>query len=76
MEAGRLYPPQRQIRECSIKIAAEISEWLYKNSKATYYPEPQDKETFIRKQLYDTTYTSYVPSTWEWPAEHTKPRTA
>lgn len=76
LEAGRLYPPQRMIRECSIKIAAEISEWLYKNSKATYYPEPSDKESFIRKQLYDTTYQSYVPNTWEWPAQHTEPRTA
>lgn len=58
----------------SIKIATDVSEWLYKNAKATTYPEPVDKEAFIRKQLYDTTYDNFEPNTWSWPEEHTKPR--
>lgn len=74
LKAGRVYPPRKQIREVSIKIATEISEWYYKNGKATTYPEPQNKEAFIRKQLYETTYESYIPNTWSWPAEHTQPR--
>ena len=74
LESGRIYPPQRQIREVSIKIATDISEWYYKNGKATTYPEPVDKEKYIRKKLYDTTYESFEPTTWSWPDEHTAPR--
>lgn len=74
LAVGRLYPPQKQIRECSIRIASEISDWYYKNNKATTFPEPNDKESFIREYLYDTSYTDYVPNTWSWPEKHTKPR--
>jgi malate dehydrogenase (oxaloacetate-decarboxylating)(NADP+) len=74
MAYGRVYPPLRQIPEVSVKIATDLAEWFYKTSKATTYPEPNDKEDFIRKQLYDPTYTSYVPSQWDWPVEHTTPK--
>ncbi len=71
---GRVYPLLKQIREVSIKIAAEVCEWYYRNGKATLYPEPTDKEAFIRSKLYDPTYASFLPTTWEWPAEHTQPK--
>ena len=74
LKEGRLYPPMRSIREVSIRIAFEISEWFYRNGKATTYPVPRNLEDYIRKQTYDTNYTSYVPNTWRWPEEHTKPR--
>jgi malate dehydrogenase (oxaloacetate-decarboxylating)(NADP+) len=74
LDAGRLYPPQKQVRDVSVKIACDISEWYYKNGKATTYPEPKDLEKFVREQLYDTEYTTYVPNTWNWPEAHQKPR--
>ncbi len=74
LESGRIYPPQRQIREVSIKIATDISEWLYNNGQATTYPEPIDKDVYIRKQLYDTTYDNFEPNQWSWPEELTNPR--
>jgi malate dehydrogenase (oxaloacetate-decarboxylating)(NADP+) len=74
IEAGRLYPPMKHIRDVSIKIACEISEYLYRNGKATTYPVPRNLEEYIRKLTYDTSYTSYVPKTWKWPEEHTRPR--
>jgi len=74
LESGRLYPPQKEIPEVSVKIARDITQWYYENNKATTYPEPSDKEAFIRSHLYDTTYNSYVPQTWPWPNEHSTPR--
>ena len=74
LESGRLYPPQKQIRDVSVKIASDVIRYYYKNNLATLYPEPKDVDTYLRHQLYDTTYSSYVPSTWNWPDEHMKPR--
>lgn len=74
LEAGRLYPPQKHIQNVSVKIATEISKYYYKIGTATLHPVPTDLEEYIRKQLYDTKYTSYLPSTWKWPEEHEKPR--
>ena len=74
IEAGRIYPPLKNIRDVSVKIACEISEWYYKNGKATAYPAPSDMEQYVRNHLYDTTYTTYVPKTWPWPKEHMEPR--
>lgn len=74
LEAGRLYPPQKQIREVSVKIAVDVADWYYKTGRATAYPVPKNLESYIREQLYETTYTSYVPNTWRWPKEHMEPR--
>lgn len=69
-----MYPPPKKIRDVSVKIATDISEWFYKAGKATLYPVPEDLGDYLRKNLYDTTYTSYVPNTWKYPSEHTAPR--
>ena len=36
---------------------------------ASTYPEPKDKEAFIKAQLYDFTYDnkSALPDVYEWP---------
>ena len=64
---GRVYPPLNTIREVSTLIAVKIAEYVYQNNMASHYPEPADKDTFIRSQLYSTCYESFVPDTWEWP---------
>uniref|UniRef100_A0A8C3TK94 Malic enzyme n=1 Tax=Catharus ustulatus TaxID=91951 RepID=A0A8C3TK94_CATUS len=49
---GRLYPPLASIREVSLKIAVKIVEWAYKQGLASWYPEPADKETFVKQFVY------------------------
>ena len=67
LEQGRVYPPLKYIRECSVKIASAIAEHVYDESMAAYYPEPPNKEEFIREYLYSTDYECFVPETWDWP---------
>ncbi|XP_061176510.1 NADP-dependent malic enzyme-like [Saccostrea echinata] len=64
---GRVYPPLKTIRECSIQIASAIAEEVYKEKIASYYPEPEDKMAFIRENIYSTDYECFVPETWSWP---------
>jgi len=64
---GRLYPPLEKIQECSTKIATFICETAYKQGKASTYPEPADKEAFVKSQLYNHNYTSALPTTYSWP---------
>ncbi|UJR14839.1 hypothetical protein I4U23_001824 [Adineta vaga] len=74
LDAGRVYPPIPAIHEVTVKIAAHLAEHLYKTKRAWNYPEPQNKEEFIRMQLYDTSYPYFGPNKWQWPEPHDKPR--
>merc|ERR1712038_1793304 len=67
---GRLYPPLSEIRDCSVKIAKRIAEEAYADKTASTYPEPEDKEAFIRSQLYDYNYdgVSALPARYDWPS--------
>merc|ERR1719153_608605 len=67
IKVGRLYPPLSALREISIKIATKVATEAYKLGSASTYPEPKDKESFIRKQLYDYTYDTALPARYEWP---------
>merc|ERR1712223_250629 len=67
---GRMYPPLSEIRNCSVKIAKRIAEEAYADKTASTYPEPEDKEAFIRSQLYDYNYdgVSALPARYDWPS--------
>merc|ERR1711862_341924 len=69
---GRLYPPLSALREISIKIATKVAVEAYKSGTASTYPEPANKETFIRQQLYDYTYNTAIPVRYDWPEEALK----
>ncbi|XP_032907209.1 NADP-dependent malic enzyme, mitochondrial isoform X1 [Catharus ustulatus] len=65
---GRLYPPLASIREVSLKIAVKIVEWAYKQGLASWYPEPADKETFVKQFVYSPEYDSFVFDNYKWPS--------
>ena len=69
LDVGRLYPPLKDLREISVKIATKVAEEAYKLGTASTYPEPADKETFIREQLYDYNYDRALPAVYQWPEE-------
>ncbi len=64
---GRVYPPLKDIREVSTKLATHIVTYAYKQGMAAHYPEPSDHEAFVRSHQYDHTYGSFVPHTYAWP---------
>ncbi|XP_065496279.1 NADP-dependent malic enzyme, mitochondrial [Caloenas nicobarica] len=64
---GRLYPPLDRIREVSLKIAVKIVDWAYKHGLASWYPEPADKEAFVKQFVYNTDYDSFLIDDYRWP---------
>ncbi|KAI8740899.1 NADP-dependent malic enzyme [Biomphalaria glabrata] len=67
LKEGRLYPPLNTVQDVSLKIATDLAEYVYKNNMASAYPEPADKEAYIRSFMYDPEYESFEPETWDWP---------
>jgi malate dehydrogenase (oxaloacetate-decarboxylating)(NADP+) len=65
---GRMYPPLSKIKEISLKIATKVAEEAYKEGMASTYPEPKDKEAFIRSKLYNYDYDSQsaLPTLYAW----------
>jgi len=68
LASGLVYPPLSKIREVSVKLAAVLGDFLYKHKLATLYPEPTNKEEFVRAHLYSTAYESFLPQTWAYPS--------
>ncbi|KAM6439593.1 NADP-dependent malic enzyme, mitochondrial isoform 2-T2 [Rhynochetos jubatus] len=64
---GRLYPPLDSIREVSLKIAVKIVDWAYEHGLASWYPEPADKEAFVKRLVYSPDYDSFVVDDYRWP---------
>ncbi|XP_072466720.1 NADP-dependent malic enzyme, mitochondrial [Notamacropus eugenii] len=66
---GRLYPPLSTIRDVSLRIAVKVLDYAYKHSLASWYPEPEDKEAFVRSLVYTPEYDSFVLDSYTWPKE-------
>ncbi|XP_038617605.1 NADP-dependent malic enzyme, mitochondrial [Tachyglossus aculeatus] len=66
---GRLYPPLNSIRDVSLRIAIKVMEYAYSTNVASLYPEPQDKEAFLRTLLYSPAYDSLDLDSYTWPTE-------
>jgi len=56
---GSLYPPLAQVRDVSAHIAAAAAQVAYEQGFATV-PKPADLLAYVRSQMYDPVYTSYV----------------
>ncbi|KAF2900491.1 hypothetical protein ILUMI_05696 [Ignelater luminosus] len=67
LQKGSLYPPLSTIQTCSVKIAVKIAEYAYDNGYATVHPKPDNMESFIRAQMYDTSYQPALPSIYSYP---------
>ncbi|KAG8223817.1 hypothetical protein J437_LFUL003703 [Ladona fulva] len=67
LKEGRLYPNLNKITDCSLHIATRIAEYAYETGCASTYPEPKDKQAFIKSQLYNYEYSSAVPPVYKWP---------
>ncbi|OGP70449.1 MAG: NAD-dependent malic enzyme [Deltaproteobacteria bacterium RBG_13_60_28] len=59
LEQGSLFPPLPKIREVSADIAAAVAEVAYQRGLATL-PKPEDLLAFIKSQMYEPKYLSYV----------------
>ena len=59
LDQGSLYPPLAGIRDVSAHIAAAVAKVAYRDGLAGT-PEPADVEAFVRSQMYDPRYRSYV----------------
>lgn len=75
LEEGRLYPPLDTIRDVSLKIAEKIVKDAYQEKTATVYPEPPNKEAFVRSQMYSADYDQILPDCYPWPKEAQKIQT-
>ncbi|XP_053304193.1 NAD-dependent malic enzyme, mitochondrial [Spea bombifrons] len=67
MAQGRLYPPLSNIQEVSICIAVKVMEFVYRNGMAFQYPEPLDKNAYVRSKVWSTEYDSFLPDVYDWP---------
>uniref|UniRef100_A0A8C5CTL0 Malic enzyme n=1 Tax=Gadus morhua TaxID=8049 RepID=A0A8C5CTL0_GADMO len=74
LQEGRLYPPLSEIREVSLQMAVKVVEYVYANGMAFRYPEPADKDTFVRATVWDTNYESYLPDIYEWEGVDFNPK--
>jgi malate dehydrogenase (oxaloacetate-decarboxylating)(NADP+) len=59
LEQGSLFPPLPKIREVSAAIATAVAEVAYERGLATV-PKPEDLQAFIKSQMYEPKYQSYV----------------
>lgn len=48
-------------------IFLQIVDWAYKHGLASWYPEPADKETFVKRLVYSPDYDSFVIDDYRWP---------
>lgn len=67
LSQGRLYPPLSNIREVSVQMAIKVVEYLYMKGMAFRYPEPVDKEVYVRSTVWNTNYDSFLPDVYDWP---------
>jgi len=66
LAVGRVYPHLSEIQEHSVAVAVAVIERAYELNLATVYPKPENLEEFVRSQLYNTDYPSFIPDTYDY----------
>ncbi|XP_053605662.1 NADP-dependent malic enzyme-like [Plodia interpunctella] len=64
---GRIYPPLKQVKDVSLDIAVEVSEYAYKENIATVHPKPDNLKEFIRAHIYSLDYENILPDFFDYP---------
>ncbi|XP_078196126.1 NADP-dependent malic enzyme, mitochondrial isoform X8 [Callithrix jacchus] len=59
----------RHIPDEIFLLTAEVLDYAYKHNLASYYPEPKDKEAFVRSLVYTPDYDSFTLDNYSWPKE-------
>jgi malate dehydrogenase (oxaloacetate-decarboxylating)(NADP+) len=59
LNEGRIYPPLARIREVSLKIAMAVATVAYNDGLAAAL-RPAHLESYIRAQVFEPNYRSYV----------------
>ena len=59
LDQGLLYPPQADILETEIKVAARVAKVVF-DSDLARVPHPADYEAFIRSHVYKPEYRSFL----------------
>jgi len=59
LSQGLIYPPLQRIRDVSLSLATAVAEVAYKRGLADA-PHPEDVRGFIRSQMYEPVYKSYL----------------
>jgi malate dehydrogenase (oxaloacetate-decarboxylating)(NADP+) len=59
LEQGSIYPALTRIREVSAHIAAAVAKVAYRRGLATQ-AEPADLLAYVRSQMYEPRYRSYL----------------
>uniref|UniRef100_A0A671QFU7 Malic enzyme n=1 Tax=Sinocyclocheilus anshuiensis TaxID=1608454 RepID=A0A671QFU7_9TELE len=67
LSQGRLYPPLSNIREVSLQMAIKVVQYVYSKGMAFRYPEPVDKEAYVRSVVWNINYDSFLPEIYDWP---------
>lgn len=55
-------------------IVLQVVEFVYAEGMAFRYPEPVDKDGFVRATVWDTQYDSFLPDTYDWPGVNFSPK--
>ncbi len=56
---GSLYPPLNRVRDVSANIATAVAEVAFRSGLAEI-EKPADLLDYVRSQMYEPTYASYV----------------
>lgn len=57
---------QNKVSKCCCCFV-QVVEFVYSQGMAFRYPEPVDKETYVRSVVWNTSYDSFVPDMYNWP---------
>jgi malate dehydrogenase (oxaloacetate-decarboxylating)(NADP+) len=56
---GSIYPPLRDIRTISAKVACAVAKKAYEAGVATALPRPHDVKAAVKASMYRSTYRKY-----------------
>lgn len=58
---------QQQAGGQPVVFHPQVMEFLYANNMAFHYPEPSDKNSYIRSKVWTYEYDSFMPDVYDWP---------